>query len=198
MNLMISTLDRLSRKIKKKQLFIYLFMLTGCVDTVLNQQVPESESESQSHIPIKMPNTIQDMENVLDLELIEDMILQDMFLQDMFLQDMLPQDMLPQDMEIQPDPDCSRCLGHYVNCRAVCMNRFDNNSQGNGYASGYCISLGDSDLQGCCACERPMPFKACSRCLNGLSSCAEACGQANSYCQNPYSEDPSDCCACVP
>ena len=190
---MMSTLDQLNRKLNKQQLFICLIMFTGCVDTVLNQPLPESESETQSHIPVKMPSISQDMENLLDLGLVEDMLIQDMI-----FQDMLPQDMLPPDMEIQPDPDCSRCLGHYVNCRAVCMNRFDNNSQGNGYASGYCISLGDSDLQGCCACERPMPFKACSRCLNGLSSCAEACGQANSYCQNPYSEDPSDCCACVP
>ena len=99
----------------------------------------------------------------------------------------------------EPEPDCGRCLGHYTNCRAMCMNTFDAQSGGNGYAYGDCISFGGRDENACCECHEPMPFKACSRCLVGASSCVEACGgQANSYCQTPFSTNPGDCCNCVP
>ena len=129
----------------------------------------------------------------LDMEL-------DMELMDEALPEEPPADMMSPPPLVEPN--CDRCLeaqGSYESCRALCMNTFDQQSNGNGYADGTCISEGGADTSMCCACTEPMPFKACSRCLNGHASCVEACnGQAKSYCQTPFSTDSGDCCACFP
>jgi len=142
------------------------------------------------------PDMLVPESDMLTLEL--DMSLEpDMFMPE---PDMLVAE--PDMLVSEPDmfvPDCDRCLGQYLSCRALCMNKFDSLSNGNGYQGGDCVSNGGRDQATCCECSEPMPFKACSRCLGGASSCVQACGgQANSYCQTPFSENLGDCCYCQP
>ena len=136
-------------------------------------------------------------QEVVDQEVVDQEVVdQEVVDQEVVDQEVVDQEVVDQEV---PEPDCSRCKGVFVNCNAVCMNTFDAASNGNGYTHGECISTGGDDLETCCACSEPVPFKACSLCLEGYDSCVEACGgQANSYCQNALSEDATNCCACEP